>query len=129
MKINHKMFKVIFYTILTSILITGGQVFWKIGISRAGGFYLTDQTWIANIFRIILNSYVLLGFFIYAIATVFFMYLLANYKVSFIIPLSSISYIFALIAGRLIFDEFISISNIVGVFIIIIGVAVISMRH
>ena len=50
-------------------------------------------------------------------------------KSIFLIPLSSISYIFALIAGRFIFDEFISIYNIIGVFIIIIGVAVISMRH
>ena len=77
MKNNLNMASAFFYTIITTLLITIGQVLWKLGIEKSGGFYVSDQTWIENIFRILFNYHVLIGFILYALATVFFMYLLA----------------------------------------------------
>ena len=54
MKINYNLASALFYTIITTLLITIGQVLWKLGIEKAGGFYLPDQTWLDNIFRIFL---------------------------------------------------------------------------
>ncbi len=115
-------------TIITSVLITAGQVFWKLGISNAGGFYINDQNILDNIIRILINPQVILGFIVYIFATVIFMYLLSNYEVSFIIPISSVSYVFALLAGKYIFSEIISNTNIIGVLLIMIGVALISAK-
>jgi len=122
------MFKAIILTILTSFLITLGQVFWKLGIQKAGGFYMNETSIIQNIIRIVFNGYVFSGFVIYGIATFFFMYLISKFDVSFIIPLSSISYVFVLLAGAWVFKEEISIYRLLGVMVIILGVYLISKK-
>lgn len=116
------MLKVVTLSIFTTLLITSGQVLWKIGLQRAGGFYLPEHSLIANLFRVLFNGWVFAGFVVYAIATGFFMWLLSKYDISLVIPISSVSFIFSLIAGSLIFHEHINPLRLVGVFLIMLGV-------
>jgi len=126
---NHNITIALVGTVITSVLITLGQVLWKLGISKSGGFYISDQSLLINLQRVLFNPYVLLGFVLYGIATVVFMYLISNYQVSFIIPISSISYIFALIAGRYVFGEVVEVPHIIGVILIMGGVSLIAIKY
>ena len=64
---------------LTSILITLGQVLWKIAIDKNGGLINLSSTLRENFLTIFLFSYMLSGLVIYSIAPLFWMYLLGNY--------------------------------------------------
>ncbi|HNV51213.1 MAG: hypothetical protein WBH71_07815 [Bacteroidales bacterium] len=116
------MLKVVLLSISTTLLITTGQVLWKIGIQKAGGFHLPGEPLFANIFRIVFNGWVFSGFMVYALATVFFMWLISKFEISLIVPITSVAFIYSLLAGYFIFHEQISIVRIAGVLLIILGV-------
>lgn len=116
------MLKIIILSTFTTLLITSGQVLWKLGLNRIGGFYLGEYGLVGNLYRILTSPFVIAGFAVYIIATGFFMYLLSRYDISLVIPISSVSFIFSLIAGAYIFHEQISLTRITGVFVIIAGI-------
>jgi len=116
------MIKTVLLAISTTLLITSGQVLWKIGIQKAGGFYLPEQSIIGNLFRILFNGWVFSGFVVYAVATGFFMWLISKFDISLIIPITSVAFIYSLLAGYFIFGEQISLYRVFGVLLIIAGV-------
>jgi len=116
------MVKVVLLSFFTTLLVTSGQVLWKIGLQRIGGFYLPDKSIIENFFRIILNGWIFSGFVVYAIATGFFMWLLSKYEISLVIPISSVAFIYSLIAGYFVFNEQITLLRLAGVLLIVGGV-------
>ncbi len=118
----------ILLTIFTTILIAIAQVLWKIGLEKIGGFYLTEQTIFQNIIRVGFSIYILSGLVLYALATVIFLYLLNQYPISLIVPLSSISFIFTMIAGIVIFKEQVNYINWIGAIVILIGVFLITKK-
>jgi drug/metabolite transporter (DMT)-like permease len=116
------MIKIVVLSFFTTLLITSGQVLWKIGLLRIGGFYHGNYGIIGNAIRILSNPQIIAGFFLYVVATGFFMFLISKYDMSLIIPLGSISFIFSLIAGAYIFQEHISMFRMAGVLVIIAGI-------
>lgn len=116
------MIKTVLLAISTTLLITSGQVLWKIGIQKAGGFYLPEQSILGNLFRILFNGWVFSGFVVYAVATGFFMWLISKFDISLIIPITSVAFIYSLLAGYFIFGEQISLYRVFGVLLIIAGV-------
>jgi drug/metabolite transporter (DMT)-like permease len=116
------MIKTVLLAISTTLLITSGQVLWKIGIQKAGGFYLPEQSILGNLFRILFNGWVFSGFVVYAVATGFFMWLISKFDISLIIPITSVAFIYSLLAGYFIFGEQISLLRVFGVLLIIAGV-------
>ncbi len=116
------MLKTVCLSIFTTFLTTSGQVLWKLGFSKIGGFYVPEQTAVGNVLRILSSPFILAGFASYILATAFFMFLVSKYDISLIVPVSSVSFVFSLAAGFFIFDEPISPTRVVGVFIIIFGI-------
>jgi multidrug transporter EmrE-like cation transporter len=116
------MFKLILLSFFTTLLTISGQVLWKIGLLRIGGFYRDEYGVIGNAMRIIGNPQVIAGFFLYVVATGFFMFLISKYDMSLVIPLGSVSFVFSLIAGACIFHEHVTMFRIAGVFVIIAGI-------
>lgn len=116
------MFKVVLLSVFTTLLITSGQVLWKIGLQKAGGFYLPENSIVQNVFRVLFNGWVFSGFVVYAIATGFFMWLISKFDISLVIPITSVAFIYSLLAGYFIFHEPISLVRIAGVLLIIAGV-------
>ncbi len=116
------MLKVVVLSITTTLLITSGQVLWKIGFAKIGGFYQAEAGIFDNVFRILTNPFVIAGFLVYIVATGFFMFLLSKYDISLVIPISSVSFVFSLAAGAWIFHEQISIMRVTGVLVIITGI-------
>ncbi len=116
------MFKVVLLSFFTTFLVTSGQVLWKIGLEKIGGFYIAEKSILENFVTIISNGWIFSGFVVYAIATGFFMWLLSKFEISLVIPISSVAFIYSLMAGYWIFHETISPLRIVGVLCIVFGV-------
>jgi len=97
-------------------------------LEKIGGFYINTQTVFQNIIRIGFSLYILSGLVMYVIATVVFLFLLNQYPISLVVPLSSISFIFTMIAGIIIFKEQVNYINWIGAAIILIGVFLITKK-
>ena len=122
------MLKAVLLTVFTTILIATAQILWKIGLEKIGGFFIKEETILSNIFRIAFSWYIILGLALYVVATVVFLFLLNEYPISLVVPLSSISFIFSMIAGSLFFNESINLQNWLGALVILFGVYLISYK-
>ncbi len=111
---------------LCCFLTVCGQVCLKIGLYKNTGFWLPHQSFFKNITNWITSPIILFGVFTYLIATVMFMYLLDRYELTYFYPWTALTYIFAFLAGIIIFNEPTSMQRILGTIIIVIGVIVIS---
>lgn len=107
---------------LNVLLLTAGQVLWKIGLNQAGGFTLD------NAVKVLFSPLILAGLFIYVIATGVWFIVLGKTDLSFAYPLQSMAYILGVVAALLIFKEVIPPSRWVGVGVIILGVYLVSMK-
>jgi drug/metabolite transporter (DMT)-like permease len=125
---NKNMIAAILLTVLTTVLIALAQVLWKIGLDKIGGFYLPESSIFENIVRVAFSVYIISGILLYVIATVIFLFLLNKYPISLIVPLSSISFIFTMIAGIVIFKEQVNYINWIGAIVILIGVFLITKK-
>lgn len=107
---------------LNVLLLTAGQVLWKIGLNQAGGFSL------ANAVKVLFSPMILAGLFLYVIATGVWFMVLGKTDLSFAYPLQSMAYILGVIAALLIFKEAIPVTRWIGVGVIIFGVYLVSMK-
>lgn len=112
-----------FYLIIMNILLlTSGQIMWKIGLDRTGGFSA------ANIFNIMVSPFIIGGVLLYVIATVLWFMILSKTDLSYAYPLQSLAYVLGVIAAWMIFKENISITRWLGVATIIAGVALVTYK-
>lgn len=114
--------RAVIYAAIGSFLITLGQVLWKIALDKNGGLYNKSIPLVQNLTNVFLSPFMLSGFLIYGVATVFWMYLLGKYEYSFIYPLFSMTYIFSFLFAFFLFGETIGMYKIAGVGLIIAGI-------
>jgi uncharacterized membrane protein len=100
-----------------------GQVSWKLGMNQAGQLMGINTTTLS---AMLLNPYVLLGFLMYGLGTIFWLIALSKKDLSFVYPFISMTYIFVLLLSSLVLKESIGINRLVGTLIIIIGLIVIA---
>jgi drug/metabolite transporter (DMT)-like permease len=112
--------------IVCCLLTVCGQVLLKVGLMKNGGFMLTKFNLAQNVVNLLLSPIIILGIFVYVIATVIFMYLLNNYELTQFYPWTAMTYVFAFIAGVMIFKESIEVNKIIGTIVIIFGILIIS---
>lgn len=113
------MWKIVPLAILQSLFLCGGQVLLKLGLSVSGPF-----SWSWSFFRAQLTNWWYLGCGIsFGLATVLWFYMLKNYPLSIVYPLTSISYIFGMLAAILIFHEHVNGAQWLGVVLIMAGSA------
>jgi drug/metabolite transporter (DMT)-like permease len=108
--------------LLNIVLLVAGQIIWKIGLEKSGGLQLE------NALHVLLSPLILLGVFIYGIATVIWLYVLSRLPLSFAYPLQSFAYVFALLVAFVLFKESIPPTRWIGAFIILAGIAVLSWK-
>ena len=113
------MWKIIPLAIIQSFFLAGGQVLLKLGLAASGPF-----SWSWSFFKAQLTNWWFLGCGIsFGVATVLWMYLLKLFPFGIAYPLSSIAYIFGTIAAIVVFHEQVSVSQWVGVLLIMAGTA------
>lgn len=113
------MWKIVPLALLQSVFLSGGQVLLKLGLAASGPFH-----WSWAFFRSQLTNWWFLGCGIsFGVATVLWLYLLKHFPFSIVYPLSSLSYIFGVLAALLIFHEHIEWTQWLGVLLIMAGSA------
>ena len=100
-----------------------GQVSWKLGMNQAGQISAMNLAYISSV---LLNPYVLLGFVMYGLSTVFWLIALSKRELSFVYPFISLTYILVLVLSSLVLKESMGFSKLVGTLIIIIGLIIIA---
>ncbi len=111
------------------ISVTGGalgQVLLKKGMGSMGPLTLGLHDLPQVLLRMASNPYVVTGMLVYGASTVFWLAALSRVDLSFAYPFVSLSYIFMLVASWQLFREDLSVLRILGSFIILLGVVLIS---
>lgn len=108
----------VFATLLNAV----ANTIWKIYFQK-GEFSYTSMASILGLF----NVYIMSGILCYVCSMLLFFYMLSKFDLSVIIPLTALTYIFNLLAAYYIFHESFDLYKIGGIFIIIIGICVLSL--
>ncbi|UOF91474.1 EamA family transporter [Fodinisporobacter ferrooxydans] len=117
--------------IILVILITGvsGPPLIKYGAmheeSRIASLLKGD---VMSVLYILLNPYILTGLTMYFISAILWIIILAKYELSFVSPLLSINYVFALFVGYYFFNENLNLYKWLGVILITAGVILITFK-
>ncbi len=108
-----------FLLILNIILVTSAQLLLKLGTNALVGS-TPGVTIYEKIVRL-LNPYLILGGIVYAGSFLLWIYILSKNQLSYVYPIMSLSYVTTVIAARYFLSETISLSQVVGVLLIITG--------
>jgi len=116
------MWRLISLSIVQCLLLSGGQVFLKLAMGSIGKFQFT---W--DFFRgVLTNWYLLASGVCMTAATILWLYILKHFEFSMAYPITSISYIFGMLAAMFIFHETIPMTRWLGVVFIMVGVMLIA---
>ncbi|WP_242831016.1 EamA family transporter [Desulfosporosinus meridiei] len=109
-------------TIVNSVLMVSGQTLWKLGASGK------EIHSLGQLLRLFLSPYVISGLMVYAVASVLWIYILNKGELSYVYPIQSTAFIFALLIGTTIFKEQLTASKVIGVIVICLGVIIITRK-
>lgn len=108
--------------LIQSILLSGGQVLMKIGLTKAGDFSIT----FAYFYRLFINLPFFCCGLCYAAASVLWMYIIKHFPFSMAYPMVSLSYVMGMFAAIIFFKEQIPMHRWIGVFLILSGCVLIA---
>ncbi len=114
--------KTIVLILFNVLLLTSGQVLWKMGLARTGGISLD------NMLQVFLSPLILAGLALYVAATVVWFAVLSRADLSYAYPLQSTAYVIGVIAAWFLFKEVIPPTRWIGVLVIIAGVVIVSYK-
>jgi drug/metabolite transporter (DMT)-like permease len=103
-----------------------GQIMLKQGMNRVGALTLSMDQIGAILWRMGTNPYVVLGLAMYVGGTVFWLAALSRVDLSYAYPFASLSYVVMLTASWYLFGENITPLRVLGSFVIVVGVFLIS---
>jgi len=109
--------KLLFLSILQAFFLCAGQVLLKIAVQALPPF---SFTW-AYMGKALTNWWFPACGASFTAAGLLWMYILRHYTFSLAYPLSSLAYVFGMIASLLVFQEQVSVSQWVGILLIMAG--------
>lgn len=110
-------FRLLILSIIQSFLLASGQVTLKLAMMKTPHFTFTWHV----IKQYLFNYWFILTGILFGGATVLWFYILKHYPLSDAYPLTSIAYIFGLIAGIAFLNESSSVHKWIGVLLIVVG--------
>jgi len=116
--------KAILLSLTCSVMLAVAQVLWKLGVNQ----HRLSMKW-NDITQFIFSGYFLGGAFLYLFATAFWIYLLNKYPLSYIYPMIAFAYAVGAILAMTVLKEQISFLRWSGIFLVVVGVAVIGVNR
>jgi len=110
--------QLILLSILQSLLLCVGQILLKFALEKMSAFGWTKEFWVNSIF---LNWWWLGTGLAFLSAAMLWFYIIKNFPFSIAYPLTSLTYIFGMIAAMLIFHESVSLVQWAGILCIMAG--------
>ncbi len=111
------MWKVIPLALLQSVLLASGQVFLKIAMARMLPFGWTKAFWGS----LLVNWPFAVCGLCFGAASLLWMYMMKVFPLSVVYPLMSLSFVFGMIAAICFFHEHVSLTQWLGLGLIILG--------
>jgi len=115
-------YKLIIIAAAASLCNTIANTLWRMQFIKTP-FNISSFSAIVQTF---LSLSIIIGILFYVCSMLLFFYLLSNNNLSAIIPVTSLTYIFNILAAYLILHEKISVNQIVGIGIVLVGIIVLS---
>jgi len=112
---------------ISIILGVFGQLSMKKGMNAIGPIGLKN-IFSSEIFSIVLQKFVFLGFVLYIFSSMLWLVALSQEEVSFIYPLISVGYIITAILGKFLFNENLTFFRFFGILLICSGVYLIVLK-
>jgi len=113
--------------ILTGVLLNSmAQLCLKHGMKAIGHFDFSLKNLLPVGMQIAVNPALLLGMVCYAISIAVWLMVLSRVDVSYAYPMLSVGYIVTAIAGRTMFGEVVGLTRLSGIFLICLGVILIT---
>jgi len=104
-------------SIFQCMLLTGGQVLMKYGLTKAGDFSMTWQYFL----RLFTNWQFICCGLCYGAGSILWMYIIKHFPFSMAYPMVSLSYVMGMFAAIIFFHEQIPMTRWLGVFLIMSG--------
>jgi multidrug transporter EmrE-like cation transporter len=114
------------YILFTILLTVYGQLVFKWRMDMKGAFPAGSMNKFQYIFWAYLDPWIISGFLAAFLASVFWAITLTKFELSFAYPFTSLSFVLVLFLSFFLFKESISINKLIGVFLILGGVYIIS---
>jgi len=114
--------------LLATLSAAVGEVLMSYGMKKGGAVDLTAPSqWIGLILSVVRNPYVLIG--VVLLAIFFFLYLasLSWADISFVMPLTAMSFIFAVLLAKFVLKEDVSWFRWIGTLVIVIGIIIVAL--
>jgi drug/metabolite transporter (DMT)-like permease len=105
---------------------TAAQILLKQGMNQLGHFDFSLPTILNLLTKIAFNPYIISGMFCYVASVFAWLLVLSRTPVSYAYPMISLGYITTCLAAVILFDEVLTLPRIVGIFVIIAGVYLVS---
>lgn len=119
-----------FLILLVAISFTvTGELLLKHGMNIVGFLSLQPQLFLAGLVRAFLNPFILGGFALVFVASLFWLAVLSRIPLSVAYPMLSLSYVLAVFAAALFLGEHITWLRVLGVLIICTGVALVGLSY
>lgn len=115
------MLRVILLALIQAIFLSAGQVFLKLALNRTDKF---GFTWL-YFCKLLTNGWMAATGLSMGIATVLWFYIIKHFDFSVAYPVTSIAYIFGILAAVFIFHEPVPLTRWIGVLLIMAGVMLI----
>jgi drug/metabolite transporter (DMT)-like permease len=116
-----RMLLTLLIALIAILLLVGGQTLLKLGLNDIGGVSLFGGNPIGSFLGLFRTPWVILGFVCYGVSAILWLDVLSRLDFSMAFPMVSLTYVFALVIGRFIFHETVSLSRVVGVVLILGG--------
>lgn len=104
---------------------TTGELFFKMGMNRVGGFEFNPSALRAVLPRVILNPLIWIGFVGFGLGAVFWLGALSRVPLSLAYPILALSYFVVVVEAWLFLHERVTWLRMLGVLVIVIGVVIV----
>ena len=108
---------------------TTGELLFKMGMNRIGGFEFSGGAVRQVLPRILLNPFIWFGFIGFGLGAVFWLAVLSRVPLSIAYPILALSYFVVVVEARLILHEHVTWKRLLGVSIIVVGVVVVGLSE
>ena len=112
------------YIALTILFTVFGQLVIKWRVNEAGALPLEFGTKLLFLFNLLLNPWVLSGFFAAFLASLFWMAAMTKFDLSHAYPFMSLAFVLVLILSVVLFNESLNWQKIAGIALIAGGIAI-----
>lgn len=123
------MLSVVAILLLAALTASIGQISFKKGMALAGSISVgANLQWFVTVGKVLFTPYVFFGLVFYALSTFLWLAALSRCPLNFAYPFTAVTFVLVILFSATILKEPLPVSRIVGMFVIISGIFIVSLK-